>query len=822
MDAGALARAMKLTLRNWWKYALIGVGGTILGVFLGIAVYIFVVTYDLPDYQALAHYEPPVTSRVYAADGTLIGEYARERRLYMPIGSIPALVRGAFLSAEDKNFYRHPGIDLSGIIRAIINNISNAGTNRRPEGASTITQQVAKNFLLSGEVSISRKIREAVLAMRIDDAFSKNQILELYLNQIFLGQNSYGVASAALNYFGKSLDELDVAETAYLAALPKAPSYYHPVLHKTAAIARRNWVIDQMADNGYITPEQAEAAKAEDLVTRTRAFGAQTQDVDYFVEEVRRVLYDRYGERALYDGGLQVHSTLVTRLQEIAVRSLRAGLIAYDHRHGWRGAQVKVDLAGDWRAAFAAMRNQSGVKTWQLAVVTGISGNTTEIALQDGTTGQIPFSELAWARQEIRTWTGPAVSKPSDVVHPGDVVYVEKRADGGGFSLRQVPEVNGAIVVMNPHTGQVLAMSGGFSFGSSVFNRATQAMRQVGSTFKPFVYATALDNGYTPITKVLDAPFSAPMGGGRGMWSPENYNQKFYGPLTLRRGIELSRNVMTVRLAYHVGMERVSETAERMGVYPHLPRYLAMALGAGETTLMKLTTGYAEFVNGGRRVLPSVIDRIQDRHGYTIYKHDARVCEGCNDPSWRGQEEPLLAEERPQVLDPRTAYQIVSLLEGVVQRGTATVVKAVGKPLAGKTGTSNDEKDTWFVGFSPDLAVGVFVGFDNPRDLGRGEAGGHTAAPVFRDFMKAALDGQPATPFRIPQGVILMPINAKSGEPSSLGAGGAILEAFKPGTEPGSDTDIFGEDTGAARSIEVTNRPDTVNVEVGNGTGGLY
>jgi penicillin-binding protein 1A len=658
--------------------------------------------------------------------------------------------------------------------------------------------------------------------MRIDKAFSKNQILELYLNQIFLGQNSYGVASAALNYFGKSLNELTVAEAAFLAALPKAPSNYHPVRQKAAAMARRNWVIEQMANNGYITDEQAEAAKAQDLVTQTRAFGAQTPDVDYFVEEVRRIIYGKYGERALYDGGLQVHSTLVPRLQAMAVKALRTGLIEYDRRHGWRGAREKVDLSGDWRPAFRQMRNQSGVATWRLAVVTGFSGDKTNLEFQNGKTGEIPFAQLAWARQQVKTWLGPPVTKPAEVLHPGDIVFVEKLTENAGYSLQQVPEVNGAIVVINPHNGQVLAMSGGFSFGSSVFNRATQAMRQVGSTFKPFVYATALDNGYTPITKILDAPFSLPMGGGRGVWTPENYNQKFYGPMTLRRGIELSRNVMTVRLAHAVGMERVAQTAERMGVYKNLPRYLAMSLGAAETTLLKLTAGYAEFVNGGRRVIPSLIERIQDRHGYTQYKHDARVCEGCNSPVWSGQDEPLLAEERPQVLDPRTAYQVVSLLEGVVQRGTATVVKAVGKPLAGKTGTSNDQKDTWFVGFSPDLAVGIFVGYDNPRDLGRGEAGGRTAAPIFRDFMADALADQPATPFRVPQGVILMPIDAKSGAPSAVGAGGAILEAFKPGTEPGSDTDIFGDDSGATAAVEVTSRPDTVNVEVGEGTGGLY
>jgi penicillin-binding protein 1A len=845
---------------RYLKYILIGFGSLALTGCIAVALYVFWITRDLPGYASLEHYEPPVTTRVYAGNGTLIGEYARERRIFVPIAFIPPLVREAFISAEDKNFYSHPGIDIFGILRASINNVSNAMEDRRLQGASTITQQVAKNFLLNSEVKVSRKVREAILAMRIDNAFSKDQILELYLNEIFLGENSYGVAAAALNYFGKSLDELTPAEAAFLGALPKAPSNYSPTRHKAAAVARRNWVLDQMVDNGYITRADAEAAKASDLVTQTRAIGAVAPDVDYFVEEVRRFLYSKYGEQALYDGGLQVRSTLDTHYQDIAVRSLRAGLIAYDRRHGWRGAVAQIDPAGYWQAALARVPNRSGVATWRLALVTATTPTEADIAFPDGSKGVMPLSEMKWARKQIKTWLGPEVTKPADVVKAGDVVYVEpvtvtpptpakpdaKVADAktltpvvatsgpsNTFGLRQLPAVNGAIVAMDPFTGHVLALSGGFSYGSSEFDRATQAQRQPGSTFKPMVYATALDHGYTPISKVLDGPFAVEQGPGLPLWTPENYEAgEYLGMTTLRRGVEESRNVMTARLAHDLGMESVAQTAERMGLYDHLPRLLAMSLGAGETTLLRLTTVYSEFVNGGRKLEPTLIDRVQDRHGKTVYRFDMRDCPDCAQDSWRGQEEPLLDENRPQVLDPRTAYQIVSILEGVVQRGTGVVVKEVGKPLAGKTGTSSDFHDTWFVGFSPDLALGVFVGFDNPQSLGNGEAGAQTAAPIFRDFMKEALANQPATPFRIPSGIVLVPVDAKTGTPEPAGTPGTILEAFKPGTEPGAESadallpgasNADGTIVPASAGSAPANPPaDAVNTQIGNGTGGLY
>jgi penicillin-binding protein 1A len=810
------------------KYLLGGMFAVTICGTLAVLAYVYSLSQDLPGYETLADYEPPVTTRVYAGDGTLIGEYARERRLFSPIWAIPPTLKAAFLSAEDKNFYSHPGVDPVSILRATVYNLRNSG---RPQGASTITQQVARNFLLSRDVSYERKIREMVLAMRIDAAFEKDDVLELYLNQIFLGDNSYGVTAATINYFGKTLDELTLAESAYLAALPKGPANYHPVRRTAAAIERRNWVLDQMLENGYISSEEMALAKAEELVTYSRPFGAVAPDVDYFVEEVRRFLYDRYGEEQLYDGGLQVRTTLDTKLQEIAVSSLRNGLIAYDRRHGWRGPAAQIDIEGDWRAAFAEIDNKSGVDSWRLALVTGSSeDNEAALIFADGSSGTIPFSELTWARRQINTYVGSQVRNVSDVVEPGDVVYVEpvtgEDAEPGTYILRQIPEVNGAMVAVDPFSGHVLALTGGFSYVSSEFDRAMQADRQVGSTFKPFVYATALDNGYTPVTKILDGPFAVEQGPGLPLWSPQNYEVgSFLGETTLRRGIELSRNVMTARLAHDVGMDKISELVERMGVYDNLEPLLSMSLGAGETTLLRMTTGYAQFVNGGRKLDPTLIVRVQDRRGKTVYRFDERECLGCNSAEWNAQEEPLLNESMPEILDARTAYQITSILEGVIQRGTGASISTLRKPLGGKTGTTSDFRDAWFIGFSPDLAVGVYVGFDEPRPLGQGEAGSRAAAPIFKQFMEEALADEPPTPFRIPQGVVLVPTNPRTGAPMRAGQAGAILEPFKPGTEPGlRSLSSFGDGNfdGEGYAAEITNNPDTLDIQIGSGTGGLY
>jgi penicillin-binding protein 1A len=806
-------------LRRILLYGGLALGGLIALGALALTIYIYSLTRDLPSVEALENYQPPVTTRVYGSNGALLGEYARERRIFVPIAFVPKLVINAFTSAEDKNFFSHPGIDPSGIMRAAVKDVFNVLEHKRLEGASTITQQVAKNFLLNSEVKFSRKIKEAVLAVRIDSAYSKSKILELYLNEIFLGQNSYGVAAAALNYFDKSLDQLDIAEAAFLAALPKAPSNYDPRYNKQAALDRRNWVIGQMAENGYISGDDAKAAIAEPLATQMRPLGLQAVDADYFVEEVRRILYAKYGQNALYDGGLQVRSTLDARLQNFAVNALRAGLVRYDRRHGWRGAASNIDISGNWKDALASTGNQSGIDTWRIAVVLDYGdGNSVQIGLDDGKRARIPFSELTWARKEMHdALVGASPTSPRQVVKPGDVIYVEPVDGQGNYALRQVPEVNGAIVAMDPHTGRVLALSGGFSYASSQFDRAMQAQRQPGSAFKPFVYAAALDNGFTPVSKIEDAPVSLPQGPGLPMWTPKNFGNKFLGLQTLRRGIELSRNLMTIRLAAAVGMKNVVPYPIRFGVYDSLTPWLSNAIGAADTTLMRLTTGYSEFVNGGKKINPTLIDRIQDRNGRNVYRHDPRDCQGCN-AVWRNQQEPMLPDDRQQIIDPTTAYQVVSLLQGVVQRGTGVSVKAVGKPLAGKTGTTNESRDTWFIGFSPDLACGVFVGFDNPRTLGRTEQGATAAAPIFRDFMKGALADEPPTPFRVPPGIDLVPIDPHSGALVSANDPHAIIEAFKAGTEPGV-AEQQGPLENGATNADANNNPGK---SVDQGTGGLY
>jgi len=765
---------------------------------------------DLPDYRQLADYEPPTVTRLHAGDGRLLVEYATEKRVYVPVKAIPLRVVNAFLAAEDKNFYSHPGVDFISVARAIVTNIANIARSRRPVGASTITQQVAKNFLLTNEVSFTRKIKEAILAFRIEHAFDKDRILDLYLNEIYLGFGSYGVAAAALNYFNKSLDELTVAEAAYLAALPKAPNNYHPVRKHGAAVARRDWVIGRMLEDGRIDFTEAEAAWAAPLQVH-RVDPTEIVEADYFVELVRRELAGLYGDTNLYEGGLSVRTTLDPRLQRIADRVLREGLIAYDRRHGWRGPVATLDDAvfapaegaadtGGWREALAAVEPPKGAEPWRLAVVIGLDKAKAEIGFVSGEAGHIPMAELSWARPWLEGQkVGARPKRPDAVLSMGDVVLVEPVAadsDGktyevGAHGLRQIPGINGGLVAVDPHTGRVLAMSGGFSYDESQFNRATQAQRQPGSAFKPFVYLAALDSGFTPATIVLDAPFVIDQGAGQGKWKPANYSRKFYGPTPMRMGIEKSRNLMTVRLAQTIGMEKVVEYARRFGIVEDMPPLLSMSLGAGETTLLQLTSAYAMLVNGGRRIAPSLIDRIQDRHGLTIFRHDHRGCQDCRDLAWSGQEPPELPDERERVADPASAYQVVSMLQGVVERGTGQRIRAVGKPLAGKTGTTNQSTDTWFMGFAPDLAVGVFAGFDEPRPLGNRETGSSVSAPVFRDFMAAALEGQRAIPFRIPSGIRLVRVNGETGRVARKGDKRVILEAFKPGTVPSGDQAVI-------------------------------
>jgi penicillin-binding protein 1A len=767
----------------------------------------------LPDYNQLAHYEPPVVTRVQAGDGSLLAEFAREKRLFVPIGVIPPRVIGAFLSAEDKNFYQHGGLDYMGIARAVLVNLRNAVLNRRPVGASTITQQVAKNFLLTGEVSVSRKIKEAILAFRLERAFSKNQILELYLNGIYLGKGSYGVAAAAVNYFNKSLDDLTVGEAAYLAALPKGPNNYNATLHYEAAVARRNYVLERMRAAGAITREEAQQAEALPLIIH-RPDEARVFRADYFTEEIRRKLLPVYGQKKVYEGGLSVRTTLSPRLQAIAEHVLRRGLVAYDRDHGWRGPLAHWPLAEpDWATRLQATNFPLGIPSWRPAYVFSVTPEQAAIGFADKSRGVIPLNEVKWARKWLPgQHFGVEVTAVTEVLHPGDVVAVEALKGSKFFALRQIPDIGGALVAMDPHSGRVLAMVGGFDYRESEFNRATQALRQPGSAFKPFVYAAALDAGYTPASIILDAPFVIDQGGNLGLWKPENYTEDFFGPTTLRRGIEHSRNLMTVRLAQDIGMDKVVAYAKRFGIVDTMLPTLAMSLGAADTTLLRMTTAYSMLVNGGKRVQPIMIERVQDRFGHTLERSDKRPCPECRVAAWDHQEIPGLPDNRAQVLDPRTAYQIVSLLEGVVQRGTGRIIASVAKPLAGKTGTTNDIRDAWFMGFSPDLTVGVYTGFDQPRSLGRGEQGATIAAPIFRDFMDAALKGKPGVPFRIPSGIKLVRVDLMTGQLARASDGNSILEAFIPGTEP----------SGRRAPTEGQAGQQQPGNKVQTGTGGLY
>ncbi|MBS7545978.1 penicillin-binding protein 1A [Ancylobacter oerskovii] len=796
--------------------------GTILFVVGGAVAAYFVWKYsqDLPDYTQLQNYEPPVMTRIHAADGSLLAEYAKERRLYLPIQNIPDLVKEAFISAEDKNFYSHGGIDITGIGRAAYAFAQNYGSGRRPQGASTITQQVAKNFLLTNEVSLDRKVKEALLALRMERAYSKDKILELYLNEIYLGIGSYGVAAASLLYFDKSVNELNIAEAAYLAALPKGPNNYHPFRRHDAAVERRNWVIDRMAENGYITQEQADKAKATDLAVTVRPTGAHIFSAEYFAEEVRREIFERYGEDKLYGGGLSVRTTLNPKLQQVAKKALLDGLTRYDEQRGYRGAITGIETSGDWGARLADVRAFTDIP-WRLAVVLEAGADSARIGLQPqrDRSGQLPDQrEVGLITADGVKWALRGRKGVNAVLKVGDVVYVEP-VDGkpDQWRLRQQPRIEGALLAMDPWTGRVLAMAGGFSFDESQFNRATQAQRQPGSSFKPFVYASAIDNGYTPSSIVLDAPFELNQAG-QATWRPENYSGKFYGPQTLRFGLEQSRNVMTVRLANDLGMPVIADYAKRFGIYDNLLPVLSMSLGAGETTVMRMAGGYSMFANGGRRIKPTLIDRVQDRYGKTIYKHDERECRGCDATQWQDQPEPTLVDRREQVLDPMTAYQMVSMMEGVVQRGTGTALKVLGKPVAGKSGTTNEEKDAWFVGFTPDMVVAVYLGFDTPKPMGKGSTGGLISAPVVRDFMQVALADRPAVPFRVPPGMKLIRINPKSGLRAGPGEK-SILEAFKPGTAPPDTYSVVGASAG---SYPTTVSPDADRAVGNSGTGGLY
>ncbi|WP_417516521.1 penicillin-binding protein 1A [Minwuia sp.] len=776
---------------------------------------------DLDPVDKLAEYRPPVATRVYAGDGRLMAEYARQNRQFVPIEAIPPRVINAFLAAEDSDFYSHMGVDLKAIARAAVNNIKNIGKNKRPEGASTITQQVAKNFLLTNEVSYERKIKEAILATRIEEAFSKDHILELYLNEIYLGQGAYGVASAALTYFDKTLEELTVDEAAYLAALPKAPNNYNPYRHNERAKARRDWVIDRMVATGRISPMVGEQASERELqATRQRA--VEMVKADWFAEEVRREVKALYGDDGLYDEGYSVQTTVNPEMQEIAQAKLREGIIAYDRRHGYRGPlqTLTPEQMSDWRAALAATERPLGVlDDWKLAVVLDAGRDRAELGFLDDSRNELTLDQVKWAAEALDEGkVGPAPRSTADVFEKGDVILVgPDTEDAEKIQLRQIPKIDGAVVALDPHTGRVLALVGGFSNERSEFNRATQAARQPGSAFKPFVYAAALEQGYTPSSIILDAPFVIDQGGNQGKWKPSNYSNRFYGPSTLRLGIEKSRNLMTVRLAQQIGMPTITEYSKAFGIYDRMPAALSYALGAGETTLLRLTAAYAMLVNGGKKIEPRLIDRIQDRKGATVLRHDVFGCGDCGVGEWDRSSEPRIVDNRPQVVSPGTAYQVVSMLEGVVRRGTGVRVSAVGKPLAGKTGTTNESKDAWFVGFSPDLALGVFAGFDEPAPLGRKETGSSVAAPIFRDIMAEYLKDKPSTPFRIPPDIRLVRVDAKTGALASRFSDKVIMEAFKPGTEPRTAASTF-----ASPGSSTDTAPPAATRKVRKLTDGVY
>jgi penicillin-binding protein 1A len=804
--------------------------GTI-GLVLAIGAFFYIInsySHDLPDYKALAHYEPPISTRVHASDGQLTEEFATEKRVFVPIDAIPAKVKNAFLAAEDRNFYTHPGIDAYGILRAVVTNIRNHG-DRRPVGGSTITQQVAKNFLLGNEVSYTRKIREAIIAFRMEKTFTKDKILELYLNEIYLGKGRYGIAAAALGYFDKSLDDLTLPEIAYLATLPKAPNNYQVERHMQAALNRRNWIMERMQEDGYVSAEEVEEAQKEPITIRPQ-MALPGVDARYFNEDVRRFIITKYGEKALYKGGLSVRSTLHPEYQKHAAAALTKGLTAYDRRHGWRGALGSIKL-DDWKKNLADFAKPNGLKDWHLAVVLSAGAQEAKLGLDNEQQGTLSLENMRW--------TG--AKAVSDKLKAGDVIAVSQKDKT--YELQQIPKVQGGIVVIDPHTGRVLAMQGGYDYSMSEFNRASQALRQPGSSFKPFVYLAALNNGFTPANLILDGPISISQGPGLAMWTPKNYTKEYYGLTTLRSGLEMSRNLMTVRLADYIGMKNVVDYAKRFGIYDNLPPYIALSLGSGETTLLRMTNGYGMIVNGGIPVTPTLIDRVQDRHGKTLYRHDARQCADCGGRlPWQSQKVPVVTDDRQPVADPRTTYQMVSLLEGVVQRGTAArAFSGIGRPIAGKTGTTNDYKDAWFIGFTPDLVVGAYIGFDEPKSLGRAETGGTAVAPFVREFFETALKNVPPVPFRIPEGLRMVKLNARSGQLADPSDTKAIWEAFLPGTEPGEndvvldsqglrdssvriDPSVLYGDSGLQEDNPNTEQGETLPIDADPtlGTGGLY
>ena len=758
---------------------------------------------DLPEYRKLAKYEPSVVTRVHAGNGALLVEFAKQKRVFVPIDVIPQKIINAFLSAEDKDFYHHFGIDLQATLRALIVNVKNYGSGRRLVGASTITQQVAKNFLLTSEVSFERKIKEAILAIRIERAFSKNQILELYLNEIYLGNNSYGVAAAALNYFDKSLDDLTTIEAAFLATLPKAPSKYNPKRNYNRTLERRNWVLKQMKKNRFINENEFKEFKKQDINIKSSS-GLDLAYAPYFSEEVRRIILKNFGSEQLYEGGLSIRTTLDPKLQKFAEQALADGLEDLDKRQGWRGPIKNINYEGKNIEEIKLILSelQKGLpKNRFIGLVQNVLKDKVELILENGKKVEIKIENNPWLKnfKIIQKKNNKRLFKKSiknfkKILVKGDIILLKNEISASGkftYKLNQIPKVNGAIVVMDPNTGRILALSGGYRFLSSEFNRATQAKRQPGSAFKPFVYLAALDMSIKPTELILDAPLSYDQGAGLPKWKPANYTKKFYGPSPMRLGIEKSRNLMTARLALLVKMEKIKSYAKTFGINENLPNLLSMSLGAGETTLLKLTNAYGMIINGGKKIVPSFIDRVQDRRGKTISKNDMRNCVLCNSfDSIDERKIPKIKDDRSQVTDPGSAYQMVSMLRGAVIRGTGRLVNKINKTLGGKTGTTNNNTDAWFIGFSSDLVVGVYVGFDKPKSLGEKETGSSVSAPIFRQFMSNALNNKTDIPFRRPSGIKLIKVNPQTGLMVNSKSKHFILEAFKPGQLPSLTTDL--------------------------------
>jgi len=738
-----------------------------IGLFSAISVVavLWAFSNNLPDYKFLKNYKPPVSSKVYSGKGELVNDFSKEKRIFVPYEAISKKVISSFLSAEDKNFFSHPGVDAKGVIRAIINNISNIVASKRLEGASTITQQVAKNFLLTNEVSLNRKLKEAILAFRIERALSKERILELYLNQIYLGEGAYGVASASLEYFDKPISELNYNEAALLAALPKAPSKYNPYKNIVLAKFRRDLVLKNLFENNYIDEKNYREFINNKILLKKRK-KIYLENTRYFVEDIRKDVIEKFGFDKVYKQGLNINTPINLNLQKIATKSLRNGLISYDKRKGWRGPIANKKNFNNWTKGLEKFILEKSIN-WDLAIIKKIKKFSVEIETDNKSRGFIKYKEISWTKKEFK-----------ELFEVGDVIYVENLAKDN-FSLRQLPKVNGGIVVMDPFTGRVLALSGGFSFKKSEFNRATQALRQPGSAFKPFIYALALENGYTPSTLILDAPLVLEQGSDLKMWKPENYGKKFYGPSTLRMGLEKSRNLMTVRIAQDLGLKKIVNFSKQLGIYNNPNELLSISLGSAETTLLKLTSAYSSFVNGGKLVKPIMIDRIQDSEGNTIFNNEKRKCLNCDQISPLSKNYPEIKDNFKQIFSPQTAYQMTSILEGVVQNGTGKKLKDLNLDIAGKTGTTNRNTDTWFVGFTSKLAIGVYVGFDNPKSLGKYETGSKTALPIFKSFIKNAVKKEEARPFKVANNILMMVIDPLTGKKAEVQSKKTIIEVYK-------------------------------------------